>query len=50
MDLFFHLDPPLAYSDRVHFTTQGYEQWADLLLAELLAGYDDWKARAAPAR
>ena len=45
MDLFFHLDPPLAYSDRVHFTTQGYEQWADLLLAELLVGYDDWKQR-----
>jgi lysophospholipase L1-like esterase len=50
MDLFFHLDPPLAYSDRVHFTTQGYEQWADLLLAELLAGYDEWKARAAQER
>jgi lysophospholipase L1-like esterase len=46
MDLFFHLDPPLAYSDRVHFTTPGYEQWADLLLAELLAGYDAWKQRA----
>lgn len=50
MDTFFHADPPLAYSDHVHFTQQGYERWGQLLLAELLDGYDRWKARDPLAR
>lgn len=45
--------PPLAYKDRVHLTAAGYGRWADLLLAELLAGYDAFTASplgpAAPA-
>ena len=50
MDGFFHAEPSLAYSDRVHFTDKGYERWAQLLMNELLAGYDDWKERSAATR
>ena len=50
MDGFYHSEPSLAYSDRVHFTDKGYERWATLLLNELLAGYDDWKQRTPAAR
>ncbi|HTJ44326.1 MAG TPA: GDSL-type esterase/lipase family protein [Kofleriaceae bacterium] len=50
MDGFFHQEPALAYSDRVHFTDRGYERWGQLLLNELLAGYADWKERNPAAR
>lgn len=50
MDVFFHQEPSLAYSDRVHFTDKGYERWATLLMNELYAGYDDWKAHNTAAR
>ena len=33
----------LAYRDRVHFTRAGYERWADLLVLDLLTGYDAWR-------
>jgi lysophospholipase L1-like esterase len=40
MDNFFHMTPPLAYSDHVHFTQPGYELWGQRLIDALLAGYD----------
>lgn len=49
MDTFFHLDPPLAYPDHVHFTQPGYELWGQRLLDALLVGYDEWTSRPAPA-
>jgi lysophospholipase L1-like esterase len=50
MDVFFHMDPPLAYSDHVHFTTPGYELWGKLLLDALMNDYEVWKTRTtAPA-
>lgn len=48
MDTMLHLEPPLAFSDHVHLTAAGYDRWARGLLAELLAGYDAWKATAPP--
>lgn len=50
MDVMFHAEPPLAYSDHVHFTQLGYERWGSLVLAALLDGYDRWKATAPAAR
>jgi len=50
IDYYVHREPPLAYPDRVHFTQLGYERWADLLLAELLAGYEEWQRRGAAPR
>ena len=50
MDVLFHSTPPLAYSDHVHFTQAGYEQWGGLVLAALVEGYDRWKATAPAAR
>jgi lysophospholipase L1-like esterase len=32
-------DPPMARDDYIHFTARGYALMADVLLAELLAGY-----------
>ena len=50
MDRFFHMDPPLAYSDHVHFTQPGYELWGTRLLDSLLLDYEAWKTRnTAPA-
>lgn len=48
MDNFFHMTPPLAYSDHVHFTQPGYELWGQRLIDALLAGYDD-TSRMKPA-
>jgi lysophospholipase L1-like esterase len=53
MDVFFHMDPPLAYSDHVHFTQPGYELWGQRLLESLMTDYEAWKTRttvAAPGR
>ncbi len=47
MDLFFHRDPPLAYSDHVHLTQPGAELWGQHLVEALLAGYSAWKQPAA---
>jgi lysophospholipase L1-like esterase len=47
MDAWATADPRLAGSDRVHFTAAGAAMWADALLAELLAGYDAWRAPGA---
>lgn len=44
MDVFFHMDPPLAYSDHVHFTQPGYELWGQRLLTSLMIDYDAWKS------
>ncbi len=41
--------PPLAAKDRIHLTQPGYARWADLLLAELLAGFEAYAQSAAPA-
>lgn len=49
MDDFFHMDPPLAYSDHVHFTQPGYELWGQRLHDALMSGYDEHRA-AAPLR
>ena len=50
MDTFFHADPPLAYSDHVHFSQAGYDHWGQLVLSALLDDHARWKATAAPAR
>ena len=50
MDTFFHADPPLAYSDHVHFSQAGYDHWGQLVLRALLDDHARWKATAAPAR
>jgi lysophospholipase L1-like esterase len=39
-------DPPLAARDHVHLTRAGYEMIADLLFADMMRGYDEWKAQA----
>ncbi len=49
MDVFFHMDPPLAYSDHVHFTAPGYELWGQRLLDALLTEYAAYKTRTTPA-
>ncbi|MBK7538869.1 MAG: hypothetical protein IPI49_26585 [Myxococcales bacterium] len=36
-------EPPLAFRDRVHLTSLGYQRWAELLLSELLAAYELWQ-------
>ncbi|HVK77788.1 MAG TPA: GDSL-type esterase/lipase family protein [Kofleriaceae bacterium] len=46
MDVMFHLEPPLAYSDHVHLTQPGAELWGQHLVDALLAGYDAWKRQA----
>lgn len=43
MDSMLHLDPPLAFTDHVHFTQAGYEHWGQGVLDQLMAGYDTWK-------
>ena len=48
MDAMLHLDPPLAFTDRVHLTQPGYQRWAQGVLDQLLAGYDAWKQARAP--
>lgn len=48
MDSMLHLDPPLAFTDHVHFTQAGYERWAQGVLDELLAGYEAWKQGGPP--
>lgn len=50
MDVLFHADPPLAYSDHVHFTQLGYERWGGLVTDALLDGHDRWKASDPAAR
>lgn len=50
MDTLFHSDPPLAYSDHIHFTQPGYELWGQALVAALLADHDRWKATDPAAR
>ena len=37
-------DPPLAMPDRVHLSGAGYRAMADLLFADLMRAYEDWKA------
>jgi lysophospholipase L1-like esterase len=46
MDVMFHMDPPLAYSDHVHFTTAGYELWGKFLLDALMSDYNAYKTRS----
>jgi lysophospholipase L1-like esterase len=46
MDGMFHMDPPLAYSDHVHFTTAGYELWGKFLLDALMSDYNAYKTRS----
>ncbi len=48
MDVFFRMEPPLAYSDHVHFTQPGYDLWGKRLLESLLAEYEAWKIRNSP--
>jgi lysophospholipase L1-like esterase len=36
-------DPPLAMPDHVHLSKAGYAAMADLLFADLMAEYDNWK-------
>jgi len=43
MDLLFHMDPPMAYSDHVHFTQPGYETWGAALDEALMTAYQQWK-------
>ncbi len=49
IDLLVHAEPALAYKDRVHFTAAGYAVWADLVLEDLMRGYDAWQKQAARA-
>ncbi|MEZ4400189.1 MAG: GDSL-type esterase/lipase family protein [Kofleriaceae bacterium] len=49
MDGFVHADPPLAYPDHVHFNQAGYQVWAQLLEAALLADHERWRAAASAA-
>jgi lysophospholipase L1-like esterase len=37
-------DPPLAMPDRVHLSSAGYRAIADLLFADLMRAYEEWKA------
>ena len=50
MDTFFHADPPLAYSDHIHFTQPGYEQWGRALGAALLDDHARWTQTDPTAR
>lgn len=50
MDTLFHADPPLAYSDHIHFTQPGYERWGQALVAALLDDHAHWKATDPAAR
>jgi lysophospholipase L1-like esterase len=50
MDTFFHADPPLAYSDHIHFTQAGYEQWGRALGAALLDDHARWTQTDPTAR
>lgn len=43
IDGFARRDPPLAYSDHVHWTQAGAELWAAALVDALLAGYPAWR-------
>jgi lysophospholipase L1-like esterase len=38
-------NPPLAMPDHVHLSTPGYQAMADLLFADLMRGYEMWKAQ-----
>jgi lysophospholipase L1-like esterase len=39
-------EPKIAFKDHVHFTSIGYQQWADALLGALLGEYDRWRTKA----
>jgi lysophospholipase L1-like esterase len=45
MDAWTRLDPPLAQPDHVHLYTTGYRRTADVLLAQLLEGYERFRGR-----
>ncbi|HWB52465.1 MAG TPA: GDSL-type esterase/lipase family protein [Stellaceae bacterium] len=38
-------NPPLAMPDHVHLSVPGYQAMADLLFADLMRGYEIWKAQ-----
>jgi lysophospholipase L1-like esterase len=38
-------NPPLAMPDHVHLSAPGYQAMADLLFADLMRGYEIWKAQ-----
>jgi lysophospholipase L1-like esterase len=48
MDALATIEPPLVHGDRVHFTTAGYQLWADGLYADLVAAYARWSKNTAP--
>ncbi len=41
-------EPPLAYKDHVHLTTEGYARWANALSGALLEEYARWQRGRAP--
>ena len=43
-------DPPLGFFDHVHFTKPGYVAVADLVFADLMTAYDNWKRAAGRSR
>ncbi|MDX2092484.1 MAG: GDSL-type esterase/lipase family protein [Kofleriaceae bacterium] len=42
-------EPKVAFKDHVHFTSVGYQQWADALLEALLGQYDRWRTSSPPS-
>lgn len=46
IDAMVTAEPALAYGDHVHFTGKGYAAWADLVVDDLLRGFEAWQARA----
>lgn len=49
MNEWFLAQPRMVFKDRVHFTTAGYQRWADELSNALLVSYERWR-RALPSR
>ncbi len=47
IDRWTQATPPLAHPDHVHLRREGYAISADLLFAELMKGYERYRARAA---
>lgn len=49
LNLWRHLDPPLAKEDGIHLMLEGYALLADTFHGDLMQAYEDWRVTGDPA-